>query len=86
MAAVLKYNLDLHIAGNHSPLVFIGHSHLYAYSSKDANPDTPTAADRDARWKGLTDFIQYALSKPETRIVRAKDILTWVVSHKNAKR
>ena len=78
MSAVLKYNLDLHIAGNHAPLVFIGHSHLYAYSSPADNPDTPTAADRDARWKGLTDFILYALSKPETRIVRARDILAWV--------
>lgn len=78
MSAVLKYNLDLHIAGNHSPLVFIAHSHLYTYSNPVDNPDTPTAADRDARWKGLTDFITYALSKPETRIVAARDMLGWV--------
>lgn len=78
MGAVLKYNLDLHIAGNRSPLVFIAHSHLYTYSNPEDNPDTPTAADRDARWKGLTDFITYALSKPETRIVSAKDMLSWV--------
>ncbi len=78
MSAVLKYYLDLHIAGNRSPLVFIAHSHLYTYSNPEDNPDTPTAADRDARWKGLTDFILYALSKPETRIVSAKDMLGWV--------
>jgi peptidoglycan/xylan/chitin deacetylase (PgdA/CDA1 family) len=78
MAAVLKYNLDLHMAGNRSPLVFVAHSHLYAFSSQDDNPDTPSAAVRDARWKGLTDFITYALSKPEARIVAVKDILAWV--------
>lgn len=78
MGAVLKYNLDLHISGNRSPLVFVAHSHLYAYSSPENNPDTPTAADRDARWKGLTDFINYALTKPETRIVSARDLLAWV--------
>jgi peptidoglycan/xylan/chitin deacetylase (PgdA/CDA1 family) len=78
MSAVLKYNLDLHLAGNRSPLVFIAHSHLYSYSSAKDNPDTPTAADRDARWKGLTDFITYALGKPEVRIIAAKDLLAWV--------
>ena len=81
MAAVLKYNLDLHIAGNRSPLVFIAHSHLYAFSSPDDNPDTPSAAVRDARWKGLTDFITYALSRPEVRIVAVRDILAWVQRH-----
>jgi hypothetical protein len=80
MSAVLKYNLDLHTAGNRSPLVFIAHSHLYAYSSAESNPDTATSAIRDERWKGLTDFITYALSKPDTRIVATKDILTWVKS------
>lgn len=80
MSAVLKYNLDLHTSGNRSPLVFIAHSHLYAYSSAESNPDSPTAAIRDERWKGLTDFILYALSKPDTRIVAAKDILAWVKS------
>jgi peptidoglycan/xylan/chitin deacetylase (PgdA/CDA1 family) len=78
MSAVLKYNLDLHLQGNRSPLVFVAHSHLYSFSSAEQNPDTPTAADRDARWKGLTDFIQYALSKPEVRIVAARDILQWI--------
>lgn len=85
MSAVLKYNLDLHTEGNRSPLVFIGHSHLYAFSSAESNPDTPTAAVRDERWKGLTDFITYALSKPETRIVSTKDIQAWVQSATAAK-
>jgi hypothetical protein len=78
MAAILAYNLDLHLAGNRSPLIFIAHSHLYAYSSPDDNPDTPSPAERDARWKGLTDFINYAMSKPEVRIVATRDVLAWV--------
>lgn len=78
MGAVLKYNLDLHLSGNRSPIVFIAHSHLYSYSSPEMNPDTPSAAERDARWKGLTDFLTYALSKPEVRIVSAKNILAWI--------
>jgi MYXO-CTERM domain-containing protein len=78
MAAILKYNLDQHITGNRAPIVFIAHSHLYAYSSPDDNPDTPSKSVRDARWAGLTDFITYALTKPEVRIVPAKDILKWV--------
>lgn len=82
MGEVLKYNLDLHIAGNRSPLIFIAHSHLYAYSNPEDNPDTPTATARDARWKGLTDFIHYALSNPEVRIVRASDILVWIKKNK----
>jgi len=78
MSAVLKYNLDLHISGNRSPLVFIAHSHLYAFSSAEDNPDTPTAADRDARWRGLTDFINYALANPSVRIVSPDKMLLWI--------
>jgi hypothetical protein len=78
MSAVLKYNLDLHISGNRSPIIFVAHSHLYTSSTPESNPDTPSAAERDARWKGLRDFINYALTKPETRIVAAKDVLAWV--------
>ena len=78
VSSVLKYNLDLHIAGNRSPIIFIGHSHLYAYSTAEDNPDTPSAVVRDERWKGLTDFINDALTKPEKRIVAARDVLAWL--------
>jgi Polysaccharide deacetylase len=78
MRAILEYNLDLHLSGNRSPLIFGAHAHLYAFSTPDDNPDTPTNADRQARWKGLTDFIAYALTKPEVRVVAAKDLVTWM--------
>ena len=78
MRAVLEYNLDLHLAGNHSPLIFVAHSHLYAFSTSEDNPDTPTAAERDRRWRGLTGFLAYARSKPSVRIVGVEDILRWI--------
>jgi peptidoglycan/xylan/chitin deacetylase (PgdA/CDA1 family) len=78
MSAILKYNLDLHIAGNRAPLMFVGHSHLYAFSSAADNPDTPTREIRDERWNGLQDFINYALAKPEVRLVAAKDVVSWM--------
>ena len=78
MRAILSYNLDLHLEGNRAPLVFVAHAHLYAFSNPQHNPDTPSLAERDARWKGLADFIDYALSKPEVRIVAAGDVVTWM--------
>jgi peptidoglycan/xylan/chitin deacetylase (PgdA/CDA1 family) len=78
MSAILKYNLDLHIAGNRAPLMFVGHSHLYGFSSAADNPDTPTVEIRDERWNGLRDFINYALAKPEVRLVAAKDVVSWM--------
>jgi peptidoglycan/xylan/chitin deacetylase (PgdA/CDA1 family) len=76
MAAILKYNLDLHLSGNRSPFVFIGHSFMYSFENDKEN--TPSIAVRDARWKALTDFVTYALTKPEVRIVAVKDIVAWM--------
>jgi hypothetical protein len=78
MAAVLKHNLDLHLAGNRAPLVFIAHSHLYTFTSADDNPDTPSAEVRAERWAGLVDYIAYAQSKKEVRLVRERDIVAWI--------
>jgi peptidoglycan/xylan/chitin deacetylase (PgdA/CDA1 family) len=78
MRAILEYNLDLHLSGNRSPLVFVAHSHLYAFSTPEDNPDTPSDAERKARWKGLTEFIAYALTKPEVRVVAGRDIIEWM--------
>ncbi len=77
MLAILKYNLDLHLAGNRAPLIFIGHSFMYSYESGNTE-NTPSVAVRDARWKALTDFVTYALTKPEVRVRAVKDVLAWV--------
>jgi hypothetical protein len=78
MRAILEYNLDLHLSGNHSPLIFVAHAHLYAFSNPKDNPDTPSDAIRNARWEGLTAFISYALTKQEVRIVAVGDVLKWI--------
>jgi peptidoglycan/xylan/chitin deacetylase (PgdA/CDA1 family) len=78
MRAILEYNLDLHLSGNHSPLIFVAHAHLYAFSNPKDNPDTPSDAIRKARWDGLTAFISYALTKQEVRVVAVGDVLRWI--------
>ena len=80
MRAILEYNLDLHLSGNRSPLVFVAHAHLYTFSTPEDNPDTPSNAERKARWKGLTEFIAYALRKPEVRVVAGRDIVEWMMA------
>jgi Polysaccharide deacetylase len=85
MRAVLEYNLDLHLSGNRSPLVFVAHAHLYAFSTPDDNPDTPSAADREARWKGLEQFIAFALEKPDVRIVATGSLVAWMRGSVSAK-
>src|SRR5205823_5738593 len=43
--ATLKYTLDLHLAGNRAPMVFVAHTHVYA-SNWDANaPNVQSTAD-----------------------------------------
>lgn len=86
MRAILEYNLDLHLAGNRSPLVFVAHAHLYAFSTPEDNPDTPSEVERAARWKGLTEFIDYAMAKPDVRIVAARNIVEWMHTILSGKR
>lgn len=85
MLAILKYNLDLHLRGNRAPLIFVAHAFMYAFTGGDAaspanpdNPNTTSAAERDARWKAITDFLTYALTKPEVRLRPVKDIIAWL--------
>ncbi len=86
MRAILEYNLDLHLSGNRSPLIFVAHAHLYAFSTPEDNPDTPSEAEREARWKGLTEFIDYAMAKPDVRIVAARNIVEWMHTILSGKR
>ncbi|MGH6742868.1 MAG: hypothetical protein ACREDY_28205, partial [Bradyrhizobium sp.] len=85
MRATLEYNLDLHLSGNRSPLVFVAHAHLYAFSTPDDNADTPSDAVRQARWKGLMQFIAFALAKPDVRIVGSGSLVTWMQGAASAK-
>jgi peptidoglycan/xylan/chitin deacetylase (PgdA/CDA1 family) len=78
MATVLEHNLDLHLAGNRAPLIFVAHAHLYAFSSASDNPDTPSLEVRDERMRALARFVDHALSKPEVRLVATREVLEYV--------
>jgi peptidoglycan/xylan/chitin deacetylase (PgdA/CDA1 family) len=71
---ILKYNLDLRLKGNHAPLMFGAHTQYYTQAWADAH--SPNANYLEMR-AAISEFIDYALSKPEVRIVPAKDIINW---------
>ena len=64
-AKTLKYNLDLHYNGNRAPFHFGCHSDYYSESEK-----------QDA----LIEVVDYALSKPDVRIVSQIKLLEWMLS------
>lgn len=63
--AILKFTLDLRLAGNRAPLMICGHSALYPASKPD-------------RRQALADFVAYALSKPEVRFVPGAKVIEWL--------
>lgn len=71
---VLKYNLDLHLMGNRSPLVFVSHSHVYA-DDYTAATNALSVTDRQG---AIASFIDYALSKPEVRMRPLRDLVSWL--------
>ncbi len=73
--ATLKHTLDLRLAGNRAPLVFVAHTHVYA---SFWDPETPSIARTADRRAIIQDFVNYALSKPEVRIRPVADIVTWM--------
>ncbi|HWZ90322.1 MAG TPA: polysaccharide deacetylase family protein [Polyangiaceae bacterium] len=73
---VLKYNLDLHLQGDRSPLVFVAHSHVYA-DNYTAAANALSVSDRQ---NAIASFIDYALSKPEVRMRPLRDLVSWLSS------
>jgi hypothetical protein len=73
MLAVLKYNLDKRYSGNRAPFMFGAHSQYYIGSWADSNA-TGTSANMRA---AIEEFITYALSKPDVRMVPANKIIDW---------
>ena len=72
--ATLKYTLDLRLQGNRAPLIFIGHTHVYA-SNYGAAAKAPEAS---ARQRAIEDFVRYAQSLPVVRLRPVADILNWM--------
>lgn len=71
--ATLKYTLDLRLKGNRCPMTFGTHSDIY--SSKF--PDLLNSSVEE-RQRALKEFMDYALTIPEVRIVSAKELLDWM--------
>jgi len=74
--ATLKYTLDLRLQGNRCPLTVGLHSGIYA----DRSPEQPPNATVQERRDALHEFLDYALSRPEVRVVSARELLGWLQS------
>ncbi|MCX7748780.1 MAG: dockerin type I domain-containing protein [Clostridia bacterium] len=61
--ATLKYSLDQRLQGNRAPMTFGAHSNYYNVAFKQ---------------QAMQEFIDYALTKPEVRIVSARQMLDWL--------
>lgn len=74
---MLKYNLDvrLSVAGNRAPLFFGAHSDYYVGSW--AETYAPNATTEEMR-AAITEFVDYALTKPAVRMVSANKIVKWM--------
>lgn len=72
--ATLKYTFDLRLKGNRCPLTVGLHSAIYA----DRSPENPPGATIQERRDALREFLDYTLSRPEVRVVSAKDLLAWL--------
>jgi hypothetical protein len=73
--ATLKYTLDQHLAGNRTPFMFGAHPDLYSATTPDEPPPNATYQERR---EAIQEFLDYALTKPEVRIVPNKAILDWI--------
>ncbi|HXU81059.1 MAG TPA: polysaccharide deacetylase family protein [Polyangia bacterium] len=74
---VLKNSLDQRLAGNRSPFAVGAHTDIYSQFDASANT-TWTNFNYQARRKALLDFIDYALTKPEVRLVTYRQLIAWL--------
>jgi peptidoglycan/xylan/chitin deacetylase (PgdA/CDA1 family) len=75
--SVLKNSLDQRLMGNRSPFAIGAHTDNYSQFNESAN-SVWTTFNYQVRRKALSDFIDYALSKPEVRMVRFIDVINWM--------
>ncbi|MBW1895317.1 MAG: hypothetical protein JRI91_16740 [Deltaproteobacteria bacterium] len=72
----LKTSLDFHMSSNRCPFLIGTHSDYYA--TNNTYFEGLTSSTCSSRRKAITDFIDYALTKPDVRIVRFDDIIKWM--------
>lgn len=75
--ATMKYTLDLRLKGNRCPLLFGSHSDYYSQWF-DLAPNITPKEMREA----VEEFIDYALTFKEVRIVSTKEVLDWIIDPK----
>ncbi len=75
--AILKYNLDKMYKGNRSPMHYVIHSDFYTDDSyySDGFTSIPDYLDRRAI---IEEFLEYALTLPDVRIVSSLDVIDWM--------
>jgi peptidoglycan/xylan/chitin deacetylase (PgdA/CDA1 family) len=71
--AVLKYTLDKHLSGNRNPMIVGLHCDLYS----DRRSAEDTRAPAVERRAVLQAFLDYALQKPDVRVVSIRELLGW---------
>lgn len=72
---VLKYNFDLRYNGNRCPFLFGVHSDCYADKTPGWNAKNMTVREKQ---EVIEAFLDYAMSKEDTRLVSMKQALDWV--------
>jgi hypothetical protein len=71
--ATLKYTFDQRRRGNRAPFLFGMHSAIYT----DQTPAGPIASLSE-RQQAIDEFLRYALTFPEVRVVTTKAALDWI--------
>jgi len=79
---ILKYNLDLRLAGNHAPFTFGAHTQYYA---DEWAVNAPNATAKEMR-EAISEFLTYAISKPEVRVKSAIEVIRWCQNPKSLKK
>lgn len=72
--ATLKYTLDLKMRSNRCPMTIGLHSDLYSTKNEEVISNISVVERREV----LEEFVNYALSKDEVRLVNAKELLNWI--------
>lgn len=77
---MLRMGLDYRLTamGNRAPYTVGLHSDTYSAENASAKIHYDPRMDLATRKKALSDFIDYALSKPNVRFISAKQLISWM--------
>ncbi len=74
----LKDALDARLAGNRAPFTFGAHTDEYSeFNTGFENSHTPNSTWRERR-AAIEEFLIYAMSKPQVRVVTHEQIIDWM--------